>query len=133
MIWSNIAVGVWRRTTAEAVGCASALKGQQRSPHLWSRPGKSLHQPSQKRRGRGDRWGCAASARIARENSLFELLFCRDRRKVSHIRGGPHGTDHLHNVWFLCAGGVLACSAPIVLLGLLSAVSLGEQRHSDAE
>jgi hypothetical protein len=71
--------------------------------------------------------------RIARQDSLFKLFLWRDVREVSHICACPDRTHHLHNVWGLCAGSVLLCSGPIRLLGLLGALSLSEQRHSDAE
>ena len=54
-------------------------------------------------------------------------------RKLSQILVVTDRTDHLHYIRRLCAGGVLRAVGPIVLLDGLCAISLGEQRHSDAE
>ena len=67
-------------------------------------------------------------------SGLFvEFPFCGDIREISQILIQTDRTDHLHDVGSLCAGGILRAVGPIVLLDGLCAISLGEQRHSDAE
>jgi hypothetical protein len=131
MVRADIALAVTRLTTA----CiAYAFKGQQRPRHLWRRPGKAFHQFVQQWRGRSRRrWRSGPQVRIARQSSLLEFLLGCNVRKLSQIRIHHNRTDHLHHVRSLCAGSVLTRSGAIVLLRLLCAVSLGEQRHSDAE
>jgi hypothetical protein len=52
---------------------------------------------------------------------------------MSHICGRPHGPDQVHDIRRLRTRGILSGRGSIALLGLLGAVSLSEQRHSDAE
>ena len=53
--------------------------------------------------------------RIARQDSLFELLLGRDVRKVSQVCVQHDRTDHLHDIRSLRAGGILRGSGTIVL------------------
>ena len=75
---------------------------------------------------------------IAHQTSLLELHFWRDIGQASQILVHDDRADHLHDVWFLCAGRVLIASDP----GLFGTFCLGEhvrerarsdQRHKDAE
>src|SRR5205085_6911113 len=131
MVWADIALAVTRLTTA----CiAYPLEGQQRSRHLWRRPGKAFHQFVQQWRGRScGRWRSGPKVRIARQPSLLKFLLGRDVREVFQIRSHHNRADHLDHVRSLCARRVLTRSGAIVLLGLFCAVSLSEQRYSNAE
>ena len=71
--------------------------------------------------------------RIARQDTLFELLLGGNIRQVSQIRSHHDRTDHLHYVRLLRAGRVLSTVGASALLGLFCAIALGEKRHGDAE
>src|SRR6266511_5280418 len=133
MIRADIAIGVWWRTSTE-LGCSTALKGQYRRRHRSRRTPHIFEQLLDVREARNAVICCMpCSVRIAREHLLVELLLLRDIRKISQVLGQKDRTDHSCHLRSLCTGGVLRVVGPIVLLAGLCAISLGEQRHSDAE
>ena len=64
--------------------------------------------------------------RIARQDSLVELLLGRDVRKVSQVRVQHDRTDHLHDIRSLCTGSILPRIGPSRLLRGPGALGLGK-------
>ena len=132
MIRADIAIAVWRRASAE-LGCSPPSKVRSGPGIVGVGRQRSLISLCNHGEEGASCWWRACPVRIAGQDSLVELLLWRDVRELSQVLVQTDRTNHLHDIRPLRAGSVLRAVGPIVLLDGLCAISLGEQRHSDAE